>query len=127
MTILQKIPGRARAAMFYFCFLAAIGATAPFLYLVYRQHGLTPFEIGIAIAVAHVMNFVTAPIWGAVNDLRLQKNGFPLLSIACVGAGLAILLLNFAYGIIPILAAIIIWGFFAGSIISLADAATILM
>jgi len=113
--------------MFYFFFLAAIGATAPFLYLVYRQHGLTPFEIGIAIAVAHVMNFVSAPVWGAANDLQQRQGGLPLLPIACLGAGPAILLLIIARGLVPILAVIVVWGFFAGSIISLADAATLTM
>ena len=122
-----NIPAQIRAALFYFFYLAAIGTTAPFLYVVYRQHGLTPAEIGVVIAVAHVMNFIASPIWGAANDLRQQKGGLHLLPLACLCAGPSILLLQGARGLAPILLAVILWGFFAWSIISLADAATLNM
>jgi PPP family 3-phenylpropionic acid transporter len=125
--ISARLPGTIWASAFYFTYLAAIGATAPFIYLVYRQHGLTEAEIGIVIAVAHVMNFLTAPTWGAASDILHRRNGFSLLPIACLGSGVAILILPLVRGLFPTLAAVVLWGFFAGSIISLGDAATLNM
>jgi len=107
--------------------MAAGGAVFPFLYLLYRQHGLTPSEIGVVIAVAHVMNFIVSPTWGATSDVMQRRGGPSLLAVACLGAGPSILMLQAMRGLIPTLAAVILWGFFSGSIISLADAATLRM
>jgi PPP family 3-phenylpropionic acid transporter len=129
MSALQipKLSGRARAAAFYFCFMAAGGAIGPFLYLLYRRHGLTPGEIGIVIAVAHVMNFFVSPTWGAASDAMERRGGMSLLALACLGAGPSILVLQAVRGLVPTLGAVVLWGFFGGSIISLADAATMRM
>lgn len=131
--ILSKRPGlvershEARAGAFYFSFMAANGAIGAFLYLLYRQHGLAPSEIGLVIAMTHVMNFVVSPTWGAASDAMERRRGPSLLMIACLGAGPAILLVQAAYGLLPMVLAVVVWGFFGGSIISLADAATMRM
>ncbi len=107
--------------------MAANGAIGAFLYLLYRQHGLAPSEIGLVIAMTHVMNFVVSPTWGAASDAMERRRGPSLLMIACLGAGPAILLVQAAYGLLPMVLAVVVWGFFGGSIISLADAATMRM
>lgn len=117
----------ARAGAFYFSFMAANGAIGAFLYLLYREHGLAPSEIGIVIAMTHVMNFVVSPTWGMASDAMERRRGPSLLMIACLGAAPAILLVQAAYGLLPMVLAVVVWGFFGGSIISLADAATMRM
>lgn len=119
------MPSRVSVSLFYLCFYGALGSLGPFLYLSYRRHGLSAPQIGIVIAVAHVMNLISAPIWGALNDTPSVRCRIPLLSVACLGAGPSILVLQAAHGFFPTIAAVILWGFFAGPIISLADAATL--
>lgn len=119
----RKFSARTRAGAFYFFFLAAIGSIGPFLYLAYRQHGLTASEIGVAIAVAHLMNFIAGPLWGSASDVLQRRGGPPLLAVACLGAGPSILLLQTARRLAPTLIAVAIWSFFAGSIFPQADAA----
>lgn len=120
-------PHQARAGAFYFAYMAAQGAVGAFLYLLYRQHGLNPGEIGLVIAVSHLANFFVLPTWGAASDLMESRRGPSLLAIACLGAGPTILLVQAAQGLAATLAAVLIWGFFAGAIVSLADAATVRM
>jgi PPP family 3-phenylpropionic acid transporter len=124
---IRNIPARARAGAFYLAFMAAGGAVYPFLYLLYRRHGLTAPQIGVAIAVAHVMNFLVSPALGAASDLLQRRGGPSLLALACLGAGPAILLVQAARGLAQTLGAVVVWSFFSGGILSLADASTLRM
>ena len=116
---------RTRAGAFYFVFLASTGTIGPFLYLAYRQHGLTPSQIGIAIAVAHLTSFLAAPLWGAASDVAAGRRGMPLLAVACFGAAPAILLLQVVRGLVPTLFVIVLWSAFGGSIFAQADSGTL--
>lgn len=127
MRRLPKLSNWARVGVFYFSFFAAGGAVGPFLYLLYRQHGLSASEIGVVIAAAHVMNFVVSPAWGAASDVMERRGGVSLLAVVCLGAGPSILVVQAARGLVPIVASVMLWSFFSGAIISLADAATVRM
>ena len=80
------IAPRARSALAYASFFAAVGAFGPYLPLYYRGLGFEIGEIGGLLAIGPLIGLAAAPSWGALSD---RHHGSPLVLLAPIAASLA--------------------------------------
>jgi len=102
-----------------FWFYGANGALIPFFTLFLDQVGLSPSEIGMLMSTLPLLLFVSQPIFGFYAD-RSGNRGY-LLARLLVIAGLAAALIPMGQSFISLLPLVILWGFFNGPVIPLAD------
>jgi PPP family 3-phenylpropionic acid transporter len=113
------------ASAIYFCYFAAGGALTPYLNLYYQDVGMSKQQIGVLIASTMLATVLASPIWGAVADaFRLHRY---LLPLAMFGTLLPIALFVQATDFIALWLLIILYAFFNGPIIPLADNAVLEM
>jgi PPP family 3-phenylpropionic acid transporter len=65
--VVHRIPHR-RLAGFYFFYFAYLGTFAPFFSLYLESVELTPFEIGVLMALPQVTRIVASHLWGWLAD-----------------------------------------------------------
>ncbi|HUP93896.1 MAG TPA: MFS transporter [Burkholderiales bacterium] len=63
----QRLPYR-RLAGFYFFYFAYLGTFAPFFSLYLQSVGLTPFDIGIVLALPQVTRIIAPHLWSWLSD-----------------------------------------------------------
>jgi len=86
------IPHR-RLAGFYFFYFAYLGTFAPFFGLYLESIGLTPFDIGVVLALPQVTRIVSPHVWSWLADRR----GAPVQVVRLTGvAGTLVFLAIFA-------------------------------
>ena len=86
------IPHR-RLAGFYFFYFAYLGTFAPFFGLYLESIGLTPFDIGVVLALPQVTRIVAPHIWSWLAD----RGGAPVRVVRLTGlAGTIVFLCIFA-------------------------------
>jgi MFS transporter, PPP family, 3-phenylpropionic acid transporter len=81
----------------------AEAAILPFLPIVLHERGLSPAEIGVALAAASLAGFVATPLWGYAADRRLGAEG--ALVVAALTAAVASVPLAFAHSFPGLIAA----------------------
>lgn len=103
----------------YFFLFGAIGALAPFLSLYYRNAGLSATEISLLLAVSPVLLFISQPIIGPLTD-RSGHRGRMLASLLLI-ASVTALLMALGTSFWTLLPLVVLWAFFAGPMVSIAD------
>ncbi len=116
---------RIRAAAIYLCYFAAGGALTPYLNLYYQTIGMTRQQIGLLIASTTLTTVIASPVWSALADaFRLHRYLLPLAMVGTLGP-VALLTQTTEFGALWLL--IVLYAFFNGPIIPLADNAVLSM
>lgn len=106
-------------AVVMFWFYGANGALIPFFTLYLYQVGLSPTEISILMSILPLLLFVSQPVFGLYAD-RSGHRGL-LLARLLVVIGLSAALIPLGRSFMGLLPLVILWGFFTGPLIPLAD------
>src|SRR5215207_7023278 len=64
----SNLPPFKRLAGFYFLYFAYLGTFAPFFGLYLEHIGLTPFDIGVVLALPQVTRIVAPHVWSWLAD-----------------------------------------------------------
>ena len=107
------------AALFYFSIFGALGALVPFLPFVLGDAGLSPTEVGVALAVMPICDILVPPLWGGVGDLMRARTR--LLRLAAIGAAASILVLAVVEGFFPVVAGLLLFCAFRAPLVPLGD------
>jgi MFS transporter, PPP family, 3-phenylpropionic acid transporter len=78
--------------LYYFFYFGAMGAVSPFVNLFYIHNGLSGTEIGLLGTISALVGFLSAPIWGRLNDVARRPR--LVLQIALCSNSLAFYLLS---------------------------------
>jgi PPP family 3-phenylpropionic acid transporter len=103
----------------YFSYFGAMAGVMPFLTLYYDQMGLTAAEIGLLVGITPVLNFIAAPLWGALADAT-QKHK-PLLLLAIGGAITMMAIFLLANNLAQFVPIILLYALFSAPISPLID------
>lgn len=95
------VPGRIVLRAYYFCFLAAIGISAPFFPTYLRGLGFSGKQIAWVFAAAPLMHLLGPGIWGWATDRTRRPD--TMLRIALLGSLLAYLPLSVARTFVPVM------------------------
>jgi PPP family 3-phenylpropionic acid transporter len=84
--------GNARAAdiaLLYGLYFAFVGASGPYLPLLFSHWGMTAFQIGALVALGHLIRIVAPPVWGWAADRRgriraLLQAGAGVMAAMCL-------------------------------------------
>lgn len=110
---------RLRAALIYFCYFAAGGSLSPYLNLYYQNVGMTKQQIGILIATTTLTTVIASPAWGGLADaFRLHRYLLPIAIFGTLGP-VALLIRSTDFAALWLL--VMLYAFFNGPIIALAD------
>jgi PPP family 3-phenylpropionic acid transporter len=110
---------RLRAALIYFCYFAAGGSLTPYLNLYYQNVGMSKQQIGILIASTTLTTVIASPVWGGLADaFRLHRYLLPLAIFGTLGP--VALLIN-SSDFMALWVLVVLYAFFNGPIIALAD------
>lgn len=66
--------------------LIGFGIIIPLSPYLAKEHGATPFQVGLLMAVYSFMQFVFSPIWGRLSDRYGRR---PIILVSLLGTGLA--------------------------------------
>ena len=80
------ISPRARSALAYAAFFAAVGSMLPYLPLYYRGVGFALGEIGAVLGLGPLVGLAMSPAWGALSD---RHRGSPWVFVAATLTALA--------------------------------------
>jgi len=109
-------------SLLYLLYFCSLGATLPYLPLVFESRGLTATEISWLMTLLPLSNIFIPPIWAVVAD-RLKSRS-KLLRACLLGYGVAVIGLVFSWGFASTLVVMIGIGVFRSPVTSLTDAIT---
>ena len=110
---------RLRAALIYFCYFAAGGSLSPYLNLYYQNVGMSKQQIGVLIATTTLTTVIASPVWGGLADaFRLHRYLLPLAIFGTLGP-VSLLIRSTDFAALWVL--VVLYAFFNGPIIALAD------
>lgn len=113
------------AAAIYLFYFAAGGALTPYLNLYYQTIGMTKQQIGMLIASTTLTTVIASPVWSALADaFRLHRYLLPLAMVGTLGP---VALLTQTTDFTPLWLLVVMYAFFNGPIIPLADNAVLSM
>jgi PPP family 3-phenylpropionic acid transporter len=116
---------RLRAALIYFCYFAAGGSLSPYLNLYYQNVGMSKQQIGLLIATTTLTTVIASPVWGGLADaFRLHKYLLPIAIFGTLGP-VSLLIRSTDFAALWLL--VMLYAFFNGPIIALADNAVLEM
>jgi len=120
--VTQRLPYR-RLAGFYFFYFAYLGTFAPFFSLYLQSVGLTPFDIGIVLALPQVTRIIAPHLWSWLSD----RSAAPVRVVRYTGlAGTIAFLAIFAgSGFALIFVTIFVMTFFWSAALPLMEATTL--
>ncbi|MEO8272874.1 MAG: MFS transporter [Chloroflexota bacterium] len=88
------ISPRARSALAYAAFFAAVGSMLPYLPLYYRGIGFELGEIGGVLALGPLVGLAMSPAWGALSDRHRGSPGVFVAATLTALTGVALLALG---------------------------------
>jgi PPP family 3-phenylpropionic acid transporter len=120
--VTQRLPYR-RLAGFYFFYFAYLGTFAPFFSLYLESVGLTPFDIGVVMALPQVTRIIAPHLWSWLAD----RSTAPVRVVRLTGlAGTAVFVGVFAGTQLALLLAVIFaMTFFWSAALPLMEATTL--
>jgi PPP family 3-phenylpropionic acid transporter len=76
-------------ALLYGLYFAFVGASGPYLPLLFSHWGMTAFQIGALVALGHLIRIVAPPVWGWAADRhgrirRLLQAGAAVMTAMCL-------------------------------------------
>ncbi|MEC9464646.1 MAG: MFS transporter [Myxococcota bacterium] len=109
-------------SLLYLLYFSSLGATLPYLPLVFEARGLTATEISWLMTLLPLSNIFVPPVWGIIAD-RLSSRS-KLLRACLLGYGVAVVGLALSWGFAATLVVMIGIGVFRSPVTSLTDAIT---
>lgn len=107
-------------ATFYLGYFGLLGVLLPYLSLYFLDIGLTPYEIGVIMAVNPLVKIVAPSLWGWLADRRGARAA--LIRQACGGALVAFAAMLLVRDFWLIVAVMVVYSVFTSSILPLVEA-----
>lgn len=107
-------------ATFYLGYFGLLGVLLPYLSLYLLDIGITPYQIGVIMAMTPLVKTVAPGLWGWAADRRGSRRA--LMRLACVGALLCFSLLLTVRDFLAIAAVMALYSVFTSSILPLVEA-----
>jgi len=96
-----------------FLYLLGFGIMIPIMPIIGREYGASPFEIGLLMSSYSLMQFIFAPFWGRLSDIKGRR---PILLFCLAGEALSYLIFAFSSHLYGLMIARAMAGFFGASI-----------
>ncbi|HVE84834.1 MAG TPA: MFS transporter [Myxococcales bacterium] len=108
---------------YYLVHFSSVGVTLPFLPAYFRSLHLSGTQIGVLLAMSPLLALLAPPLWGHLAD----RTGRPdrVLSAVALGACLGFAPVLWLQGFGPLVAAYVVYSFFASSITTVIDSLTL--
>lgn len=116
-------PGSRALKLFIFFYFATIGLFLPYLPLLFRDNGLSDWQVGVLFSVGPLVTIVIQPLWGFISDRFKTVKKMIMLQLA-----VTIVLSFFVFDIKRfdlLLPALFVFNIFAFPIIPLMDSLTL--
>jgi len=107
-------------ATFYLGYFGLLGVLLPYLSLYLLDIGLSPYEIGVVMAVTPLVKTVAPNLWAWAADRTGSRRGF--MRLAGLGALVCFSLMLGVRGFWPIVGVMAVYGVFTSSILPLVEA-----
>lgn len=106
-------------AIVYFFLFGAFGAMGPYLGLYFKQIGLSGTETSLLMSMLPLLLFIAQPIFGPLADRSGHRGR--MLSYLLLAVGAAGLLMGMGTSFLTLLPLVMLWGFFYGPAVPIAD------
>lgn len=106
-------------ALVYFLMFGAFGTMGPYQALYYKHMGLSGIQTSLLMAMMPTLLFISQPLFGPLTDRSGHRGR--MLSYMLLAVGGTGLLLGAGTSFLTLLPAVMLWGFFWGPMVPIAD------